>query len=303
MKKTVLSIIAILMLLTGCGKKIAWEDVQDFYLQAEKEVENITKDIEVITKDDYKALLIELGDYIDEVEYSKDQNNQDLLKRTYKVAQYIETFASLFDGNCAQKLLSLAINVKDLVKANYDGEKDDFNSIKANIQLEIEEISSWADEEWSTLEKKALIVWNDVKDEIETVEQEAENNLVNIGELAEYQLDELKHIIIDNYQVIANGVTEDTDAIAKEMYAAAVQLEEYADKAKCEEAEKVEEFAEHTKTYIEQCYGKVLESSEMLQESFDNDIASAKKWTQSTWNAITRELQLLVMPKEETPTE
>ena len=144
MKKAIISLFSILLILTGCGNKISWQDVQETYINASEEVKDIAEKIEEITEADYQALLVELKDYVTDAEYSQDQDNQDLLKRTYKVAQYFESFASLFDGNCAQQLLSLSGAVKKLCIAVYDGKKDEFNEIKQNILEQIDEIQTWA---------------------------------------------------------------------------------------------------------------------------------------------------------------
>jgi len=300
MRKLILSILSILILLSGCGKKITWEDVKEDYSSMSKEVKQITKDIEEVVKDDYTGLLKELSDYVNEAEYSKEENNLDLLKRTYKVAVYLEEFASLFEGSAAQTLLTLAVNVKDLVRSNYDGDKNDFNVIKQRVLSQIEEISSWADDEWSTIEKKAKLTWNDeVEAEYEKLEDEALDSLTELDELSEYELDDLKHDIIDNYELIKDGISEDTKQAASKMYTAAIKLKKYVKNADCKEADKVTKFAKHTIIFVEQTYGKVIDADDIPETTFEEDVASAKKWTQSTWNAITRELQLYMMPKQE----
>lgn len=292
MKKIVLITMSILILLSGCTEKIKWEDVENTYKEAEKEVKN-NINTEVISSQDYKGLLTELNDYLEDVEFSQDQDNQDLLKRTYKAAEYIEIFASLFEGSSSEKLLLLVRDVKNLVKSIYGGEKDDFNSLKGKIQSNINEISSWADDEWSSVEKKAKLLWDDVEEEFNQVEEDAEASMIAFNKLAEYDLEELKHTIIDNYQLIKDGVTEDTNEIAKQMYSAALQLKEYTRKIYSEDADKVYEFAKHTISYIQEAYGKVLQDDEKLTQSFEIDVDNATKWTQSTWNEITKELKLL----------
>ena len=299
MKKAIISLFSILLILTGCGNKISWQDVQETYINASEEVKDIAEKIEEITEADYQALLVELKDYVTDAEYSQDQDNQDLLKRTYKVAQYFESFASLFDGNCAQQLLSLSGAVKKLCVAVYDGKKDEFNEIKQNILEQIDEIQTWAKDQWETVEKKARLSWDSVVEQIETVEQNAKDSLTSLSKLAEAELDQYKHTIIDNYELIKDGITEETNDIAKQMYEAAIKLEAYTKKISNEESEKVKEFAKHAQSFIKQCYGKVLDEEEALVQDFADDVASAKKWTQSTWNEITKDLKLLVMPPVE----
>lgn len=291
MKKLLLTILASLLLLCGCSKKVSWDEVQNVFKDAEKQAQdNINTDI--ILKEDYQGLITELNAYLGDIEFSQDQDNQDTLKKAYRVAEYIELFASLFNGNCAQQLLTLAGNTKGLVKSIYDGNKDEFNSLKTTIDNEIYEISSWADDEWSTIEKKARLVWSDVQTQIEQLQEQAKESIEEFDSVAETELENLKHTIIDNYQLIKDGVTEDTDAIAKKMYTAAVQLREYTRYIDGEQADKVWEFAKHAQAYIEERYGKTLDEDEKLEQDFSVDAEDAAKWTQSTWNEITRNLKL-----------
>ena len=183
--------------------------------------------------------------------------------------------------------------------AIYDGKKDDFNALKQNVLDGIDNIQNWADEQWNTVEKKARLTWDSVMEQIENVEQDAKDSLTSLSTLAETELEEYKHTIIDNYELIKDGITEDTNEIAKQMYEAAVKLEAYTRKISNDEAKKVEEFAKHAQSYIKQCYGKILDDEEKLTQDFIDDVAGAKKWTQSTWNEITKDLKLLVMPPQE----
>lgn len=293
MKKYLLILLSILFILTGCGKKTTWQDVESTYNDVTTKVNQNTKDIEVITKEDYTKLLDDLNNSVESSQYSQDEANQDLLKKSYEIAQYISAYASLFDGNCAQQLISLAGNVKDLVVSDYDGDKDQFAKLKNSVQVKISEISSWQDSQWATVEKKAKIAWESVANAFEQIEKKAKNDLTDFKDLAETELDELKHTITDNYELIKDGITSDTDAIAKKVYAAAIKLEQYTRKIDTDKADTVWKFAKDTESFIKTCYGKVLEESEEFKADYTEEITAAKKWTQSTWNEITRELKLL----------
>lgn len=295
MKKTLLAIISILILLTGCTHKLVWTDVEGIYRETEKEINNIKKNITTVTKDNYEDYLEELGNEIDNIEFSQEETNQKKLEKIYKAAEYIQMYASLFEGNPAQELLSLALNTKDLVKSIYSGDKDQFNTLKTSIVDEINAITTWSDEQWSSVEKKAKLLWEDVESEFEKISEEAKESLIAFDKLAEYNLEDLKHTIIDNYQLIEDGVTEQTNEIAQDMYFAAIQLKEYTRKIYSDDADKVYEFAKHAISYIEEAYGKVLQEEEKLTQSFKVDVEDATKWTQSTWNEITKQLKLYSM--------
>lgn len=294
MKKYILILIAISIILTGCGKKLTWQDVESSYNDIVNYCLKETSNIEEITKQDYTKLLTQLNEYIDSVKYSQDEENQVLLKKTYETAQYISAFASMFDGNCAQQLISLAGNAKDLVMAEYGGDSDQFAKLKESIKASINEISTWSDEQWAAVEKQAKILWESVAKTFEDIEDKEKDNLTSFSDIAETELEDLKHTIIDNYELIKDGITENNEDIAKGIYSAAVKLEQYTKKISTEKADAVWQFAKDTQSFIKSCYGKVLEESEALKMNYDEEIAAAKKWTQSTWNEITRELKLLV---------
>lgn len=292
MRRILLITLTALLLLSGCEKKIEWAEIESTYIEAENEAkDNINT--ETVVKEDYEGLLTELGDYIEDAEFSQNQDNQDLLKRAYRVAEYIELFASLFKGNCAQQLLTLAVDSKNLVKSVYSGDEQDFNNIKSKIQNEIQEISSWADEEWNSVSKKIKVNWEDVAAKIEEIDAEARENVESYGEVLETTLDDLKHTIVDNYDLIKDGVTEDTNEIAQKMYSAAVQLEVYTKRIYSDEADKVYYFAKDCELFIKEKYGKVLDETEEFKNDFTEEIEAAKKWTQSTWNVITAQLKSL----------
>lgn len=294
MKKYILILIAISIILTGCSKKLTWQDVESSYNDIVNYCLKETSNIEEITKQDYTKLLTQLNEYIDSVKYSQDEENQDLLKKTYETAQYISAFASMFDGNCAQQLISLAGNAKDLVMAEYGGDSDQFAKLKESIKASINEISTWSDEQWAAVEKQAKILWESVAKTFEDIEDKVKDNLTSFSDIAETELEDLKHTIIDNYELVKDGITENNEDIAKGIYSAAVKLEQYTKKISTEKADAVWQFAKDTQSFIKSCYGKVLEESEALKMNYDEEIAAAKKWTQSTWNEITRELKLLV---------
>ena len=294
MKKYILILIAISIILTGCSKKLTWQDVESSYNDIVNYCLKEASNIEEITKQDYTKLLTQLNEYIDSVKYSQDEENQDLLKKTYETAQYISVFASMFDGNCAQQLISLAGNAKDLVMAEYGGDSDQFAKLKESIKASINEISTWSDEQWAAVEKQAKILWESVAKTFEDIEDKVKDNLTSFSDIAETELEDLKHTIIDNYELVKDGITENNEDIAKGIYSAAVKLEQYTKKISTEKADAVWQFAKDTQSFIKSCYGKVLEESEALKMNYDEEIAAAKKWTQSTWNEITRELKLLV---------
>ena len=52
------------------------------------------------------------------------------------------------------------------------------------------------------------------------------------------------------------------------------------------------DFAKHTESFVKSCYGKILDENEIYDVDYDAEVEAARKWTQSTWNEITREIKL-----------
>lgn len=292
MKKTLI-LLTILMFLTSCSAKKTWDDVKQDFSKAKEEVDTTAEKIESYSAQNYKEFLSQIDNYVSEIEFNQDDSNQEKLLKAYKAAEYISVFASFFDGNCAQQLLSLATNVNDLTVALYNGDKTTFTNLKNTIQTQISETKTWAEDQWSSIEKKSKIMWSDIESKINDIENNAKENINNFNEVTEYELDELKHLIIDNYELIKDGITEDTNQIAQNMYDAAVKLDIYVSEINNQEFDKIKTFAQHALSYVKSCYGKILDDSEKLQESFKNDVDNARKWTQSTWNQFTIELKKL----------
>ena len=149
--KKVLIVFLISILLTSCTSKKSWNDVKEIYSDSLIDKQVIK---EIIDDAKYSELLNQLKEYINDLKYSYNQGNTDTLVKIYKIAQYLELFSSLFNGNLAQQLLSLSTNVKDLVISQYDGNFEEFDRIKKQVQTKIDDLSNIAIEDWTTTKNK-----------------------------------------------------------------------------------------------------------------------------------------------------
>lgn len=292
--KKLLIIFLVLSLITGCSKKqVLWTDVQENFESVMTEVNDITSKMETIVRDDYKGLLTELKDYVNDAKYDVEEDNQDLLKRAYKVAYYIEKLASRAKSEYADELLNISKEVKNLCKGAFEEEKEEeFYTIKVNIIDAINNCLNWQDKQWAKVEVLEKIKWADVEEEILQIENTAWYDTKTNEEVSEYDLDDLKHVILDNYELIEDGITENNDEIAKEIYYAAVQLESYSRRIYNAESNKVKEFALASQSYVKQMYDKTLEDWEVLEKDYVEYANDASKWTQSTWNEIIAYLRV-----------
>lgn len=296
MKKLLILLLTLLML-TSCGKKkIPWDEVKTNFESSKQEVSEITKDIEIVLKEDYTGLLTELKDYITNAEYDINEDNQDLLRRAYKVAYYIEDFASRAKAKYAKGLLTLAKDVRSMVQSNFEGEEEDFDTLKLHILDEIETFENWSDSDWSNVEILQKIKWTEVEEDFLALEEEAYAELLPSEEITETDLEDLKIDIIDGI----NAIQEEDDEIVtaknidavKNAYKSCVLLNTYAYRVRCDESLKVRDFTDATLSYIKECFGKKLEDDEKYEGKYEDYLEEAKKYTQSTWNQIAARLRM-----------
>ena len=295
MKKIIITLLA-LFLLVGCSKEVEWSDVSDTFESVKAEVNEITGNMETLVQDDFKALLAELSDYLIDAKYDISEDNQDLLKRIYKVAYYIETLSSKVNSTFANKLYTLALDTKKLCKAAFEGDETDFEALKQNIKDRIEEINNGSQSDWRSVEIVESVTWADVEEEFEEIEEESVKGLTDSLDITEYELDDLKHAIIDNYDAIADGkITTQNNEIAKQIYYAACRLQAYARRINYNDGQKVRDFVWATKSFIKQSYGAELNEDDELDKQYSEYLNEAKKWTQSTWNELTALMKVEAM--------
>lgn len=288
--KKVLIILFSLLLFTGCAKtKSSWKDIEEEYNALKSDVEKIVNNSETYLRQDYLNAINELEVLVSGLKKGTTDEHRQTLEKITKLTHQINTVASGFNEDASTYISNLAGKIDNLIKADYEGTDDEFDSVKTDALDIIAELKNLSDEKWSKIEKKLLLNWDEA--DYQQIEADTLNDMTKARDLTESELDDLKNCIIDNYAQIRYGVSDYLDDIAKEIYAAAVKLEAYAEKVSSDEGEMVLNFARHTKAYVKSCYGKALDETETFENTFDEDIEIAKKWTQSVWNIITTELK------------
>lgn len=295
MKKLLIVLLTLLML-TSCGKKkVPWEEVKSNFESTKQEVSNATKDIEIILKEDYSELLYEVKNYIEIAEYDVKEENQSILVKAYKIAYHIEDFASRAKAKYAKGLLTLAKDIMAMCEINYDGEEEEFETLKSRILEEIDTFENWTDADWSNVEILKKIKWAEVETDFLALEEEAYAELLPSEEITETDLESLKTTIIDGITAIQEEdeiVTAKNLNLVKSAYKSCVLLNTYAYRVYCDDSLKVRDFTEATMGYIKECFGKKLEDEEKYEGNYEEHLDSAKKYTQSTWNQIAARLRM-----------
>ena len=290
--KKILTILLALFTIVGCANKApTWEKIQGEYEEIKQEVIDITENSETFFKDDYLNAVNELKELISSLEKSTEEFNTVHLQKIYKLTYSIETISSKYPGLAASKINNITRVVDALIESVYDGTDEDFETTKQEALDKLSELDELTNKQWAEIEKKVLLKWDEVAEEYDELAIDARSSMTDPKEVTEAELDDLKNDIIDKYEDIAYGITIFNQDSAKDIYADAVILEAYARKTTSEQGKTVRYFALDTMSYVKQCYGKVLDESQALEQDYPLSIEGAKKWTQSVWNYITTELK------------
>lgn len=290
--KKLLTILLALFTIVGCTNKApTWEKIQGEYEEIKQEVIDITENSETFFKEDYLNAVNELKELISSLEKSTEELNTVHLQKIYKLTYSIETISSKYPGLAASKINNITRVVDALIESVYDGTDEDFETTKQEALDKLSELDELTNKQWAEIEKKVLLKWDEVAEEYDELAIDARSSMTDPKEVTEAELDDLKNDIINKYEDIAYGITIFNQDSAKDIYADAVILEAYARKTTSEQGKTVRYFALDTMSYVKQCYGKVLDESEALEQDYPLSIEGAKKWTQSVWNYITTELK------------
>lgn len=288
--KKVLIIISSLLILCSCSSsKDSWENIETKYNNIKAEVEKISENTTTYLKNDYLNAIEEIDTIVDKLKKDSSEENVEQLVKLVKLSHQMNIISSAYNGDASSYILKLANVVDSLIKNIYEGKDDEFTSLKTEAEGLLDKLEGLSDEQWSKVEKKVLVSWND--EEFKQLESDTLNELTDKYDLTEYELEDLKDFIIDNYELIKYGVSDYDEDTAKQIYADAIKLEAYTKDCSSEEGLKVLNFARHIKAYVKSCYGKQLDETEVFDTTIDEEIESATKWTQSTWNIITTEIK------------
>ena len=262
---------------------MSWADVESKYASLQDAIENPVEASGTFLSYDYIELLQRIQTNLENFSAGIKKNDTELADSLYEDAIKLEKVVSLSNSENANFLSKLADKVKKLVIAAYD-KSSDFDGIKYEINADIDEVSLWSKEDWNTVEQKARIKWSTVEADFLSLAEDTIEELVDPEDVYEYEIEEYKDIIINNYKKIENGVTEDTLQAAIDMYTSAVALKEYTEDVEGDAAKTINTFANQTIEYVKECFG---EKSTDPEYDFPKQIEIANKWTLSTLNELT----------------
>ena len=132
------------------------------------------------------------------------------------------------------------------------------------------------------------IAWDDVKDDFDQIDQDVENDT------SKQDVKALTQTILDGYDKIKEGITQDNQEEAKKVYEAASRLEyiekNTGQKLSSEEKE-ILELGKKTKTLMMYYYGNGEGVFQDAVDDVENGIDRVKNFTEEKWNDFKDKLE------------
>lgn len=132
------------------------------------------------------------------------------------------------------------------------------------------------------------IAWDDVKDDFDQIDQDVENDT------SKQDVKALTQTILDGYDKIKEGITQDNQEEAKKVYEAASRLEyieKNTDQKLSSEEKEILELGKKTKTLMMYYYGNGEGVFQDAVDDVENGIDRVKNFTEEKWNDFKDKLE------------
>lgn len=137
------------------------------------------------------------------------------------------------------------------------------------------------------------ILWNDVKDEFDQIEDSVENNEDYMTNLTKEDIVSLTTTIKEGYEKIKDGVTEDNHEEAKKVYEAASKLEYIKNNANekwDDDEEKILELGEKTKELLKHYYGQKDGNYAEAKEDVEERLNKLESFSDEQWDNLKNKI-------------
>ncbi|MBQ6478804.1 MAG: hypothetical protein IJI44_05475 [Erysipelotrichaceae bacterium] len=285
--KKILILLCVTVLCACSAKTLSWDDVKKHYDELGETIENAAEQSKTFLQDDYKKILNNALKQIDDLKSGIGKEEEQTAEDLYKIAEGLEKITSLFSTDSSLQLSALAGEIKELVIAAYN-RSPEFEELKEKIRNDIASVLNWTKQQWTSVEKRQTLKWEEVADDYTVLYEDTVREMKRARDVTEEDLIALKDIILDNYELIAYGVDDETKEAADQIYAAAVSLKEYTEDLGGNGAQRVNRFATQAIEYVEVSYGKTIEDPDY---DFLKEVENSGKWTLSLFNEITTQMK------------
>ena len=287
MKKVL--ILILLFLLSACGSKnISWEDVSSQYDEAYAQTVSKAAETEEFRENDFLDLITEIREELEALPEAITEEDEENALALYKDAILLEQMGSQSNSLQSAQLGAFGEKVQSLIELAFNKDSS-FKEFKTQILNECDEILAWSDDDWRLVEKWKKILWAEVEEDYDAMEERLDGELPDGDKLSEYDLEQYKDIILNQYPNLEDGVNESTRQHADAMYEAAYSLSFYTKDLEGEDAEKVYQFSSQAMEYVRAAYGEKIDDPDYRFPDLAKD---AEKWTLSLWNELIKLLNM-----------
>lgn len=134
-----------------------------------------------------------------------------------------------------------------------------------------------------TFEGNIYKSWNDVKADYDKIDAEVKEEVESQDEVTKAEVQDLVNTIETKYDKIKDGITEDNEDDAKELYRAAQKILEIAKVDGQKVDHEIVTLSENAKALVKHYYGEADDDFSTVKENFTSGIEKIKNYTEDEW--------------------
>ena len=125
--------------------------------------------------------------------------------------------------------------------------------------------------------------WNDVKSDYDEIELEAQREVENMENIETDDIKKLEKTIENNYKKLKNGINDENEKDAKELYKAASKIEILSKKDGISVKHELVNLSKDSKKLVRHYYGEADEDYSTVKNRFEQVIDNIKDYTEDKW--------------------
>lgn len=126
--------------------------------------------------------------------------------------------------------------------------------------------------------------WDEVEDDYNALEIEAKREADEMDDVTSTDVKELTDTIRSKYQSVKNGITDENEEDAKELYKSAIKLREIAKKDGNRVDHEITTMSENAIELVKHYYGETNRNFNDVVDEFENTLDNIKDYTEDKWN-------------------
>ena len=134
-----------------------------------------------------------------------------------------------------------------------------------------------------TFEGNIYRSWNEVKADYDSIDAEVKEEVESQDKVTKAEVQDLVNTIETKYDKIKDGITEDSEDDAKELYRAAQKILEIAKVDGQKVDHEIVTLSENAKALVKHYYGEADDDFSTVKENFTSGIDKIKNYTEDEW--------------------